>query len=210
MVSFPSRPTEANDRRLRSQAILTFWFGSPNSETYGRYRRAWFVKSSAFDTQIRQQFLADIENAAKGRYDDWQSEVNSAVALLLLLDQFPRNVYRGTPQSFATDGKALKVAEHMVETGIDKMCLPAYRFFVYVPFEHQEAIASQHKAVALLTQLMAETPDIDEGFRRGLDFAIRHRDVIARFGRFPHRNEILRRKSNAEELAFLQQPGSRF
>ena len=199
---------QADDRR--SQAILSFWFGTPNSAIYGRYRKAWFVKSRAFDEQIQQQFLADIENAAKGLYDAWQSEANSAVALLLLLDQFPRNVYRGTPQSFATDDKALKVAEHMVEAGMDKTLLPAYRFFVYVPFEHQEAIASQRQAVALFTQLIEETPNIDEGFRRGLDFAIRHQDAIARFGRFPHRNEILGRKSSAEELAFLQQPGSRF
>jgi len=194
----------------RVQAILNFWFGQPNSDISGHYRKEWFVKSDAFDRQICQLFLSDIEAAANGKYDHWQRDAHSATALLILLDQFPRNVYRGTPQSFATDSKAIGVAERMVGTGIDRALPPAYRFFIYVPFEHQEAIAYQNQAVALMTRLVTENPNIDAGLKGGLTYAIRHREVIERFGRFPHRNDILGRESTDEERMFLAQPGSRF
>ena len=202
---------ENSAQRDRAQAVCQFWFDADVSEqSQSHYRKEWFIKSDAFDQQIRQQFLTDIENAAQGLYDAWQDSPKAAVALIILLDQFPRNVYRGTPRSFATDAKAIEVVQHLVNSGLDETLPPAYRFFVYVPFEHQEAIAFQDQAVAKLRQLIEENPDIDKGFKSGLDYAIRHRDVIERFGRFPHRNEILGRKSTPEEKAFLQQPGSRF
>ncbi|MEM6449454.1 MAG: DUF924 family protein [Cyanobacteria bacterium P01_D01_bin.105] len=210
----PSQASNELAYRARTEAILTFWFGAPDSKAFGQYRKQWFLKNDEFDRQIRQRFITDIEKAASGDYDHWQSSAHSsaesAMALLLLLDQFPRNVYRGSPQSFATDGKASQVASYLVDTGLDQTMPPVYRFFVYVPFEHQEAIASQNRAVALMSALVNTTPNLDEGLKNGLDFAIRHRDVIKRFGRFPHRNEILGRPSTAEEAAFLQQPGSRF
>ena len=195
---------------LSPNTVLNFWFGASDSEAFGHYRKAWFIKSDDFDQQIRVRFLRDIEKAAQGNYDHWQQEATGAVALLILLDQFPRNVYRGQPQSFATDNKALKIATQLVDTGIAQTLPPAYQFFVYVPFEHQENLAHQNRAVELMGQLIKNHPTLDKGLRTGLDFAIKHRAVIERFGRFPHRNEILGRQSTAEEQVFLAQPGSRF
>jgi uncharacterized protein (DUF924 family) len=203
----PTEPTEQNDR---VQAILSFWFGNPEDPEYGQYRKAWFIKDAEFDAQIRRHFLADVEKAAAGEYTPWQASPASAMALLLLLDQFPRNLYRGSDRSFATDAQALKVAQHLVATGADKTLSAAYRFFIYVPFEHSEEIAHQNRCVELMEALIQDIPEIDPGLKAGLDYAIRHRDVIEQFGRFPHRNEILNRPSTPAEIAFLEQPGSRF
>lgn len=194
----------------RADAILTFWFGEPTDPNYGSYRQAWFTKSADFDAQIGQHFLADYEKAAAGDYVSWQDSPRHAVALLLLLDQFPRNLFRGSPRSFATDAQALAVAQKLVNAGADRALMPAYRFFIYVPFEHSEAIAHQDRCIELMKNLVETAPDLDDGLKGGLDYAIRHREVIERFGRFPHRNEILGRQSTPAEIAFLQQPGSRF
>ncbi len=198
----------------RAQAILDFWFGQPTAPNYGRYRKIWFVKNHEFDQQIRKQFLTDVEKAAAGEYAEWSAHPHQspgkAVALLLLLDQFPRNLYRGSAKSFATDSQALQLAQDLVASGADKSMLPAYRFFVYVPFEHSEDLANQNRCVELMKQLQADVPDLDDGLKGGLDYAIRHQEVIERFGRFPHRNEVLGRESTPEEIAFLQQPGSSF
>ncbi len=194
----------------RADAILTFWFGEPADPDYGTYRKIWFTKSSEFDDQIRQRFLVDSEKAAAGSYADWRAVPERAIALLLLLDQFPRNLFRDDPRSFATDAQALTVAQSLVDTGADKSLMPAHRFFVYVPFEHSEEMVHQNRCVELMRGLIEDDPDLDEGLKNGLDYAIRHRDVIERFGRFPHRNEILGRESTPEEVEFLQQPGSRF
>ena len=198
----------------RPQTILKFWFAQSPSASNNHYRKAWFIKDSNFDRQVREHFLTDVEKAAAGEYDAWainpQQTPNSAVALLLLLDQFPRNLYRGSAKSFATDPQALRVAQTLVETGVDKTLPPAYRFFVYLPYEHSEVLAHQNRCVELMQQLNADVPHLDDGLKGGLDYAIRHRDVIEQFGRFPHRNEILGRQSTPAEIAFLQQPGSRF
>ncbi len=198
----------------RPQAILDFWFAQPANAGNNHYRKVWFIKDPEFDNQIRERFSADVEKASVGEYEAWatnlQSASGSAVALLLLLDQFPRNLYRGSAKSFATDPQALQVAKNMVETGTDKTLPPAYRFFVYVPFEHSEVLADQNRCIELMKQLSADSPDLDDGLKGGLDYAIRHRDIIKQFGRFPHRNEVLGRQSTPEEIAFLQQPGSRF
>jgi uncharacterized protein (DUF924 family) len=205
-----SQVNALSEQRDRAEAILSFWFGQPQATNYGQYRKEWFVKDANFDEQIRQQFLADTQKAAAGDYDDWQASPTRAVALLLLLDQFPRNLYRGSARSFATDAQALKVAQNLIATGADKDLLPAYRFFIYVPFEHSEDITQQNRCVELMAALIQEVPDLDAGLKGGLEYAIRHRDVIERFGRFPHRNELLSRQSTPAEVAFLQQPGSRF
>ena len=196
--------------RSRAEDLLDFWFGAPNEPDYSQYRKVWFVKDASFDALIRQRFEADVEQAATGKYDSWQSFPESGVALLLLLDQFPRNLYRGSDRSFAADEQALKVAKHLVDTGSDAHLPARYRFFIYVPYEHSERIADQNRCVALMERLMQDVFNPDEGLKNGLDYAIRHRDVIERFGRFPHRNEVLGRQSTPEEAAFLEQPGSRF
>lgn len=193
-----------------SDPILNFWFGPPTAPDYGHYRKAWFMKDAAFDERIRQQFYTDYEKAAAGDYHYWQATPKGAMALLLLFDQFPRNLFRGDPRSFATDSQALTIAQNLVNTGTDKTLIAAHRFFIYVPFEHSENIEHQQQCVALMEGLIRDVPDLDPGLSGGLDYAIRHRNVIERFGRFPHRNEILGRQSTSAELTFLQEPGSRF
>lgn len=216
MTSSSHNPFSTTRAQNRVGRVLNFWFGKPNELGYGHYRKVWFIKNSDFDQQIKARFLADVENAASGQYDSWQFERQGqlegqgAIALLLLLDQFPRNLYRGSAQSFATDPQALKVAQRLVSTGVDKALPPAYRFFAYLPFEHSERLEDQHQCINLMQQLIADFPNLDKGLKGGLEYAIRHRAVIERFGRFPHRNEILGRQSTPEEIEFLKQPGSRF
>ena len=210
MPSSTSQPTRSSRSHSRIEAILNFWFGDPKSADYGQYRQDWFVKSLDFDQAIRQHFLGDYEQAAAGQLNHWQETSRSSVALLLLLDQFPRNLFRGQPRSFATDPQARALSHYLVSTGQDRSLIPAQRFFVYVPFEHSEAIADQDRCVELMQNLVDTVPDLDKGLKSGLDYALRHREVIRRFGRFPHRNEILGRQNTPEEIEFLQQPGSRF
>jgi len=192
---------------MKAQEVLDFWFGPPGSEAASGPRREWFVKSDAFDDQIRQRFGTAIDQAIAGGLREWDAEGPQGVlARLLVLDQFTRNAWRNTPQSFAGDTLALAAARQLVDSGAHKELPPLQRAFVYMPFEHAEDAYMQERAVELFTNLAAEHPGFDEM----LDYAHRHRGVIARFGRFPHRNEILGRASTPEEIEFLRQPGSRF
>lgn len=190
------------------RAILTFWFGDPTDpgSEYGCQRQSWFRKDPAFDEAIRQHFLTDYEQAAAGQLDDWRSDRYSCLALILLLDQFPRNLFRGEHRSYATDDQALATAHYAIAQKYDQALLAVERMFIYLPFEHSENLADQASSVTLFEQLNAQFP----GFDSTLDYAYRHQEVIARFGRFPHRNQILGRTSTADEIEFLQQPGSRF
>jgi len=189
------------------QAVLDFWFGAPGSPEAGQPRRAWFVKKDDFDDAIRTRFGATIEQALAGGLRDWDAAGPQGVlARILVLDQFTRNAYRNTAQSFAGDALALAAARQLVDTGADRALPPLGRAFVYMPFEHAEDAYMQERAVELFGVLAAEHPGFDEM----LDYAHRHRGVIARFGRFPHRNAILGRASTPEEIDFLRQPGSRF
>ncbi len=192
---------------MKAQEVLDFWFGPPGSEAASGPRREWFVKSDAFDDQVRQRFGTAIDQAIAGGLREWDMEGPQGVlARLLVLDQFTRNAWRNTPQSFAGDTLALAAARQLVDGGAHKELPPLQRAFVYMPFEHAEDAYMQERAVELFTNLAAEHPGFDEM----LDYAHRHRGVIARFGRFPHRNEILGRASTPEEIEFLRQPGSRF
>lgn len=189
----------------RDEAILNFWFGNRKDPSYGEPREAWFKKEPEFDATLRRDFLDDHERAAFGHYDSWMGVPRRCLALVIALDQFPRNIFRDTPRAFATDAKALATARYAVAAGYDRDLLPVERLFLYLPFEHAETLADQERAVALF----ATIPDHPK--REGwLDFAVRHRDIVARFGRFPHRNAILGRASSAEEVAFLSQPNSSF
>jgi len=190
-----------------AQAVLDFWFLPAGSAGHGAARREWFHKDAQFDAQIRARFGALIELALAGGLQAWEEGGPlAALALIVVLDQFTRNTYRGTPRSFAGDALALRTAQRLVDSGAEKTLMPQQRTFVYMPFEHAEDIAMQRRSVDLFTRLSAAQPGIESS----LDFAQRHYVIIERYGRFPHRNRILGRTSTPEELAFLQQPGSGF
>jgi uncharacterized protein (DUF924 family) len=192
---------------MTPQHVIDFWFGAPGSADDGKPRRAWFVKDAAFDTVIRERFGAAIDKALAGTLQSWDAEgPGGTLARILLLDQFTRNAYRDTPAAFAGDALALGAARAMVDSGADAALAPLRRAFVYLPFEHAEDLQDQARAVALFSALAGTHPGLDDM----LDYARRHQAVIARFGRFPHRNAILGRESTPEEVAFLREPGSRF
>lgn len=188
------------------QAVLDFWFGPPDSEGYGRHRQAWFAKEPAFDQAVQTKFAALYHAAARSRLDSWMETAPGALALVIVLDQFPHHLFRDTARAFQTDAKALVSAEEALRRGFDQQVLPVQRVFFYLPFEHAEDMEKQDRAVALFARLAAE----NQGFGDYLDYAYKHREIIARFGRFPHRNEALGRASTSAEREFLKQPGSRF
>ncbi len=185
--------------------ILDFWFGKPDEPGYGKPKSSWFSKKPEFDEELRIRFLNDYQKAAAGNLDEWIDAPDSCLALILLLDQFPRSVFRDTPEAFLTDWEALSAAHHAVAQGYDKKLLPVQRWFIYLPFEHSENLEHQRKSVQLFEQL---TNDPDSA--SCIDYAIRHMKVIERFGRFPHRNAILGRTSTLEEKEFLKQADSSF
>lgn len=191
-----------------AERILLFWFDDPTAQDseYGQQRKIWFRKSEQFDQEVRNRFLDIYEQARRGEHTLLAETANGSLALTLLFDQFPRNMFRGTPKSFETDIRALKVAQSAIAQNFDQQVLPVQRMFFYLPFEHSEDMAHQDKAVALFESLVKVDPDLQSP----LDYAYRHRDVIARFGRFPHRNAILNRPNIPAEAEFLQQRGSRF
>lgn len=174
--------------------ILNFWFGELEPAQ-------WWQADDALDRTICHRFSNCWKDAADGRLDHWQENARSCLALIIVLDQFSRNIHRGTPQAFAQDEKALSVAEHALARGFDRDVSPERRVFFYMPYEHAEDLQMQEKSVALFRRL---------GLKEQTEYAIRHRDIIARFGRFPHRNAILGRKNSENEEVFLTQPGSSF
>jgi uncharacterized protein (DUF924 family) len=158
----------------------------------------WFKKNVAFDEAIRLKFESTHHRAARSEYDGWAASADGALALLILLDQFPRNLYRSSAHAFATDPKARAIARAAIEAGFDKQVDPALRNFFYLPFEHSEDIADQDYGLALVAEA---------GVEDDLKWAGIHRDIIARFGRFPHRNHALGRATTAEEQEFLDEGG---
>lgn len=174
--------------------LLTFWFEE-------RTRKRWFDPDPAFDQEVRERFGALLGEAANGALKSWESTAEGALALCILLDQLPRNIHRGTPDAFAYDARARAVAERALARGYDKSLPVPHRMFLYLPFEHSENLDDQERSVQLFT---------DMGDPEGLRYAERHRDIVARFGRFPHRNKILGRTTTPEEEAFLQEPLSSF
>ncbi len=186
--------------------VLAFWFGLPGEPDFGQPRREWFAKDAAFDERIRSRFQDSVEAALAGRLAHWMGSPEGVLALLILLDQFPRNLFRNQAKAFAGDQQARLLAEMALDQGWEKQYGRLERVFLYLPFEHSERLADQERAVALFSALAAEHPGND-GF---LDYARRHHEVIARFGRFPHRNAALGRASTPDELDYLAQPGSGF
>ncbi len=188
-----------------AQTILDFWFGQPGDRDPGGYRALWFQVDAAFDRAVGVTCAAWHDAAAAGRLDHWAATPRGALALLILLDQVPRNLFRGTPRAYATDAAARACARAAIDAGFDRQLAPIERWFVYLPFEHSEALEDQRRAVALFEALPAE-PSRDEA----LVAVRRHAEIIERFGRFQHRNAILGRVSTPEETAFLKEPHSSF
>ena len=195
------RPNEAKDPRAAE--VLRFWFGEPGE--YGQRQTRWFTKDAGFDASIRARFLALHEDAAAGRLFQWRAAPADCLAFIVLLDQFSRNLYRDDARAFAADPIALETARDAIERGIDRSLLPVERQFVYLPFEHSEALEDQRRCCALMETLKPypETGDV-------LEWALKHLAVIERFGRFPHRNAALGRASTPEEIEYLARPGAGF
>jgi uncharacterized protein (DUF924 family) len=170
--------------------IITFW-------REAGYER-WYKKDDAFDAEIRQRFLATWDAALAGQHDDWQDSDDGTLALLIVLDQFPRNMFRGDPRTFASDPKAREVADRAIARGVDQRLDSVMRQFVYLPFEHSEDLADQQRSVALFKAL---------GDAENLRYAEIHEDIIRKFGRFPHRNQVLGRTTTEAEAAFLNSGG---
>jgi uncharacterized protein (DUF924 family) len=193
---------------MSHETVLSFWFGVPDSNDakYEQRRKLWFGKKPEFDQSIQTQFLGTYQQAVAGELTSWRSQPFSSLALILVLDQFPRNMFRDTPQAFATDAQALATAKEAIAQGFDQQLQPIHRVFVYLPFEHSEKLEDQLQSVQLYRQLVVEHPQ----FSDVIDYANRHYEIIRRFGRFPHRNQILGRPTTPEEAEFLKQPGSSF
>lgn len=188
----------------RAQDILEFWFDPAHAAH-------WFAADADFDAQIRERFGSATKEAGQGRMDGWADSRDSWLALLILLDQFPRNLYRGDARAWAADVKAQRIALSGLDEGFDQSLPPLQRVFAYLPLEHAEDTGLQQHSVALFEALhAAASPGERARYADFLDYARRHREVIARFGRFPHHNAVLGRVSTPEEITYLAQPGAGF
>ena len=174
--------------------VLTFWFETLEPKD-------WFMKSDKVDADIKAGFRGVYDDAIKGGCDSWQASPDGILALIILLDQFPRNMFRDTAGMYQSDEQAMSVARHAIETGLDRQVADDRRIFVYLPFEHSESLDDQNLCYDLVATLS------DESY---LPYAEAHRRIIKRFGRFPHRNALLGRESTPEEIEFLKEEGSSF
>ena len=202
-----------NDFDITPAAVLVTWFGAHplDAAAMQRVQAQWFQKDEAFDAMLRQRFGATVEAARTGRLDAWAENAEGRLALLIVLDQFSRNVFRGRPESFAADAQALALALEGIERGHDQAVPPMARIFCYLPLEHAEDPELQARSVALFAALAAAPGAEPKAFFDNTsDYAVKHQVVIDRFGRFPHRNAILGRDSTPEEVEYLRQPGSGF
>jgi uncharacterized protein (DUF924 family) len=183
---------------IEHDEVLGFWFAGDST----LFRAAWFRKDAAFDTECAR-FTDALHAARGGGFDHWADTPHSMLALIVLLDQFSRNLHRGSPDSFVADAQARALAREAVARGFDRALHPVERSFVYLPFMHSEDLADQHDSVRLFEPLRLALGD------SSVEYAYRHRDVIRRFGRFPHRNAVLERESTPEELRYLAELGTR-
>ena len=190
-----------NDHGIEEASeVLNYWFGAPGSPEHGRRRDMWFKDGRSFDDEIRERFLSIHEEAASGGLDRWRQDPRACLALILLLDQFPRHMFRDRPLAYATDPRALATAKRALDAGYDRD-RPFFELnFFYLPFSHAEDLAKQRRSVEL-RQALPEHEEKEKSITRAID----HMEVIARFGRFPHRNEILGRESTPEEATFLDE-----
>jgi uncharacterized protein (DUF924 family) len=196
----------------RAEEILRFWFGAGDASA----RKRWFVPDPAFDDEIRTRFADDAERAARGQLTAWGIDPRGALALVVLLDQFPRNVHRGTELAFAADARALGVTRDAIATGLDRQLSLVERAMLYMPLMHSEDREVQRQSLAVFRALADDAvtggapAEVLDYIRTAQDFAGKHAAIIERFGRFPHRNAVLGRTSTGDEVEFLSEPGSRF
>ena len=214
MIETSSLPlTDAANLPAGARAVLAYWLGNvpPSNEGALEKRALWFTKSDAVDREIAHQFGDHVEEAKAGELDHWAQTAEGTLALLIVLDQFTRNIWRGKPESFSGDEKALALAKLALSEGRDAQVASVARMFFYLPLEHAEDMACQNASVAAFAQLAARSDAASHAFFNDtLDYARRHREVVAQFGRFPHRNPMLGRSSTPEELHYLAQPGAGF
>ena len=208
-------PTTSPSSIAAPDEVLQFWFGAarPTDAQALQVQKQWFTKSDAFDTRIRERFEATVQAALRGDLPaSWDDGVWGQLAQIVVLDQFTRNIYRGTPQSFAGDAQALALALKVQSAGTDLELPEVVRIFLYLPLEHAEDLDMQQRSVDAFTALVQMAPDASshEFLIGTLDYAYKHQEVVERFGRFPHRNAILGRASSPEETEYLAQPGSGF
>ena len=193
--------------------ILTFWFGGDPAAPLSNSAK-WFGGGADFDREIRKRWGGQVEKAAAGEYDGWKDHPRPALAYLLLLDQFPRNIHRDSAMAFAQDPLALECCLSGMETGLDRALTLVERWFFYLPLMHSEALEHQNHSVEAFLELAraaeTESPEMRDTLSANLIFAARHRQVIARFGRFPHRNAVLGRQSTEAETAFMKEKGRGF
>jgi uncharacterized protein (DUF924 family) len=198
---------------LDSEELLRFWFGdgAESPEAMARRRKQWFVADAAFDDEIAERFADLPDQAMAGALDGWREGARSSLALVLALDQLPRNLYRGTARCFSCDAAGVRAAEAAIDAGFDLALSCDEAAFLYLPFEHAEDLAMQQRCLHLYGGLVARAPLQERtGVEMSLDFARRHHVIIERFGRFPHRNALLGRRSTNDEQAYLGAGGDHF
>lgn len=182
--------------RDTKQEVLRFWFEETKPQQ-------WFQKNDSFDMEISERFMVTYDMAKKDLCADWTRDADGVLALCIVLDQFPRNMFRRTPKAFETDEKALLIAKDALHQGFDAVLSPMKRKFIYMPFMHSEDLDDQKRCVALFEAMKDDDP-------MSYEYAVKHMEVIEKFGRFPHRNEALGRESSDEELLYLDLPGAGF
>ncbi len=193
--------------------LLEFWFGDDTDDVAVAEAKAglWWGHKPETDEEIRERFGTAATSAAVGILDHWSGSPRGRLALILLLDQMPRVIHRGMAKAFAMDADALKLAEQGLASGADRLLRPIERVFFYLPFEHSEDLADQERCLELFRDLAESVPEAHrKTFDSYVDYAVRHHEIIERFGRFPHRNQVLGRESTPEELGYLSEPGSGF
>ncbi|HVS13519.1 MAG TPA: DUF924 family protein [Thermoanaerobaculia bacterium] len=205
--------SESAPLAAEARAVLDYWFGPLDADglASAEKRERWWRKDPAFDAEIRERFGGLWERAARGELDGWSASADGSLALIVVLDQLPRNMFRDRPEMFATDPRARTVVLAGIESGLDRALVSDRAVFFYMPLMHGESRIDQHLGMRLYDELVERSPagarDVLSG---NLDFMRRHFEIVDRFGRFPHRNAVLGRESTPEEVAFLEQPGSSF
>jgi len=190
--------------------LLEFWFGPPGTAALAESTK-WWKKDAAFDAEIKTRFGSAHELAAAGKLDAWKATPRGRLALVILLDQFSRSIHRNEPRAFAQDARARDLTLEALDSGEDRQLEPIERCFLYMPLMHSEDSDLQRKCIAAFAVLADKAPpDLTKYVANNLDYAKKHAEIIERFGRFPHRNDVLGRDSTSEEIAFLKEPGSSF